>query len=178
MDLPQDEMAAVESRSPSNASESLGSSTLSETGVTGPCGFPGCAMEEIREAYALSQYTFCSTEGCTGWCHYEDCFTRFCDASEFYPGLDTTNPSRDGLMITYCYECALTRRSEYRSPEAEEARARLFYGEDYHRYYYTDSDSQATQNMNDIDDVDSQATQPYESDMDEAPDTPDVAPQA
>ena len=57
--------------------------------------------------------TPCSTPGCMDWCHYEDCFARFCDASEFYPGLDT-NPLREGLMVTFCQTCALERRQEYR----------------------------------------------------------------
>ena len=71
------------------------------------CTFRGCWQNDILAD------TRCSTPGCPGWCHYEPCYTRFCDASEFYPGLDT-NPLREGLLITFCQTCAYIHREDYR----------------------------------------------------------------
>ena len=79
------------------------------------CGFPGCYeyLCVLGEDCLAGERTPCSTDGCTGWSHYNHCFTRFCDGSEYYPGLDP-DPNRQGLMITFCYECALIDRQDYR----------------------------------------------------------------
>lgn len=94
------------------------------------CMFPGC--DPMARG---GMYTPCSEKECQNWCHYDPCYTRFCDASEFYPGLDQ-NPLRQGLMLAFCYDCAHMNRGEYR--EAAEARARA----EYEAGYYDESESE------------------------------------
>lgn len=108
----------------------------------GPCTFCNKLLGDTQ----------CSDEKCEEWCHYDPCYTRFCDASEFYPGLDP-NPSRQGCMITFCYGCALMHREDFR--EKADAHVR---GEDDDDY-----DSEATQ-VYDLDEYDSEATI-YEYDL-------------
>jgi hypothetical protein len=106
------------------------------------CTFRGCWQDD-----RLAD-TRCSTPGCLKWCHYEPCYTRFCDASEFYPGLDT-NPSREGLLITFCQTCAYIHREDYRNLQHQNAPRNTW------------SDSNTTQEYR-ISDSDSNTTQEYE----------------
>jgi hypothetical protein len=128
--------AAVESRSPSAR-------------LPGPpCTFPGC--EE-----GLPADTPCSMQECTGWCHYEPCYTRFCDASEFYPGIDTDQVREPpGCMVTYCHSCAIIIRQVYRE-ELEEL-------EDFLGLQADIDDSEATQ------DFDSDTTQEFDLETENA----------
>ena len=123
--------STVESRSPTpQAPRSQPYLRTRNSGFERPCMFPGCDPMMRR-----GMYTPCSEEECTDWCHYDPCYTRFCDASEFYPGLDP-NPLRQGLMVAYCYACAHMNRREQR--EAADARARA----EYEAGYYYESESE------------------------------------
>ena len=151
MDQPQPTLdldsAAVESRSPSSQDQ------------------PGrlCSFDECYPTtLGIPADTPCSIPGCRNWCHYEECYARFCDASEFYPGLDT-NPLREGLMVAFCQPCAYVQRAEYR--EFQDIHD-TWMREQYH------SDSDTTQDYDPGDD--SQVTQDIDSD--DIVDT--VAPQA
>ena len=98
------------------------------------------------EVEGLPADTPCSTQGCTDWCHYEPCFTRFCEASEFYPDVDT-NPLRVGLMVPLCQVCAILRRQEYRDQQNQ---VRLYpnRGSDSNTTQeYENEDSNTTQEM-------------------------------
>lgn len=121
----------------------------------GPCTFCGDLGD-----------TQCAEEGCLAWCHYDPCYTRFCDASEFYPGLDP-NPLRRWSMVTFCYGCALMYRAESRRDEGireAEARSRRELAEaaqEYHDNY----DSETTQDPEYDPEYDSEATQYLDEDM-------------
>ena len=145
MDLKPDGKTTAMSRSSTSAGRGLAAHVQPRD-----CTFPDCCLLDLERHERIPADSPCSEEGCAGWCHYDPCYTRFCDASEFYPGLDK-NPLRDRLMVTFCYDCALTLRAEFR----EEADAKVVDEAD------TDYDSQATQNW-DFDEYDSQATQVYE----------------
>ena len=105
------------------------------------------------ESEGLPADTPCSAQGCTNWCHYEPCFNRFCLASEYYPDLDI-NPLREGLMVSFCRECATIRLQQ------NSVRKSLQRG----------SDSNTTQELHDNED--SNTTQDYDMEQYENIDSP------
>ena len=110
---------------------------------------PTCTFHHTGQCFAVEGIpadTLCSTEGCTGWFHYDPCYTHFFATSEFYPSLYRvdTHSLREGSIVAFCKICTMVIVQEYREIQ------------DLVQYNPTISDG------NDYDGSDSNTTQEYD----------------